>query len=106
MVVVKTKKTKQITARLKTSTHKALKVQLDKDELSQQEFIDTIVKLYIAGKLKLARSLNVNFSPTDELHIQLLAGDGYRADSVEDLMDQLEGRTDLKPISRTSKHTK
>jgi hypothetical protein len=36
----------------------------------------------------------------DELHAQLEKGDGYEADSVDDLMDQLEGRKKLKPIKK------
>ena len=34
----------------------------------------------------------------DELHFELLKGEGYEADNIDDLMDQLDGKKKLKPI--------
>ena len=38
--------------------------------------------------------------PADDLHLQLMKGEGYEADSVDDLMDQLEGRKKPRPIKK------
>jgi hypothetical protein len=36
----------------------------------------------------------------DDLHLQLMKGEGYEADDVDDLMNQLDGRKKPKPIKK------
>jgi hypothetical protein len=98
MVQTKPKSKKQISARLNPTVHRALQRRLAKDRLSQQDFISTVVELYVTDQLKLIKSIHLDLSQSDELHLQLKTGEGYGADSIEDLMDQLEGRTAPKPI--------
>jgi hypothetical protein len=93
-----TANTKQISARLEKSVHKNLKKRLAKDKISLQEFIDATVRLYIGDSLKFKKTLEVELNPADVLHLQLVSGEGYQAESVDDLVDQLEGKKKLKPI--------
>ncbi len=93
-------KTKQISARLESKDYGEFRKRLKTDGLTQQEFIRAVIREYQAGRLKLRKELRVEYHPADELHLQLQAGDGYEAESVDDLMDQLEGRKKPRRIKR------
>jgi len=97
---VKGTETRQVSARLKSRTHDRLKKRLKEDDISMQEFFESTVQAYIDKKMQIRKHVHVIMHPSDELHLQLESGDGYEADDVGDLMDQLEGRKKFKRIKK------
>jgi predicted DNA binding CopG/RHH family protein len=91
-------KARQISARLNPLLQEAFRKRLELEGITQQEFIDSVVVEYVAGRLKMKKSLDLELRPGDELYLELLAGNGYEADSIDDLMDQLQGHKPLRRI--------
>jgi hypothetical protein len=92
--------TTQISARLDKSTYKELKKRLAEDKISLQEFVNATVRSYVDDKFKMKKIVELEINPADDLHLQLMKGEGYEADSVDDLMNQLDGRKKPKPIKK------
>jgi hypothetical protein len=92
--------TTQISARLEKSTYKELKKRLAEDKISLQEFVNATVHSYIDDKFKMKKIVELEINPADDLHLKLLKGEGYEANGVDDLMDQLKGRKKPKPIKK------
>ena len=93
-------KARQISARLNPPLQEAFRKRLELEGITQQEFIDSVVVEFVAGRLKLRKSLDLELRAGDELYLELLAGNGYEADSINDLMDQLQGHKPLRRIKR------
>lgn len=90
--------TRQISARLKDNVYRAFKKKLERDGLTLQDFMRTVVHGYIKDMLSLRKEFHMEVSPADALHLELQHGKGYEADSIEDLFDQLENKKKSRPI--------
>jgi hypothetical protein len=57
-----------------------------------------LIAFFGFGFAAFMRGAEMEFCPGDDLYLELLAGKGYEAESIDDLMDQLQGRKSLRKI--------
>ncbi|HEX9745112.1 MAG TPA: hypothetical protein VGB30_06760 [bacterium] len=91
---------KQVSIRLDDNIQREFKKKLSTDNLSQQEFLNFIIQQYLADNISVSKSLDIRFHPSDLEYLKTIAGDGYEADSLEELRDMVEGRKPLRKIKR------